>query len=695
MTTILIVDDVAENRYLLVAVFEGNGYDVVSAQNGAEALELALESPPDLIVTDILMPVMDGFELCRRWKTDERLHSIPFVFYTATYTDPSDEQFALSLGAERFVVKPQKSEVLAKLVREVLDEAKRRQVPILDLPLGEEMEVLRHHNEALFRKLEKKVLQLQAEIEERKRIQAAFEESQARLFEAHRLAHIGVWDWDADADTVTWSEELYRIAGIDPRDPAPSFAEQPRLYTPESWTLLTAAVGETLRTGKSYQLELEFIRADGTRRWVNALGSPKRDRSGRVIGLHGMVQDITERKRAETERAKLEDRLRIAQKMEAIGSLAGGVAHDFNNLLSVILSYTEFAVDELPEGSSPKEDLLEVRKAAQRAVALTRQLLAFGRKQILQPVPLNLNQIVTETEKMLRRILGEDIDFVQVLAPDLGVVVADPGQLEQVLLNLVVNARDAMPRGGRITVETANVEIGEEYAEGHMATKPGSYVLLAVTDTGSGMDKQTMSRLFEPFFTTKERGKGTGLGLSMVYGMVKQSGGNIWVYSEPGVGTTFKIYLPQAFVAATTIVRSSMFPSRSTGSETILVVEDEDALRKVARRALEGAGYRVLAAEDGDEALLVCARYAGNIHLLLTDVVMPRMSGRALAEALCKTRPTLKVIYMSGFTDDAMVHHGVLEAGTHFLAKPFTSNDVTRKVREVLDAGTVSLSGDG
>jgi PAS domain S-box-containing protein len=410
--------------------------------------------------------------------------------------------------------------------------------------------------------------------------------------------------------------------------------------------------------------------------------------------LLGISEDITERKRMESERQKLEEQLRASQKMEAIGSLAGGVAHDFNNLLSVILSYTGFAMEGVRDGDPLKNDLLEVKKAGERAAALTRQLLAFSRKQILQPVALDLNQIAAGVEKMLQRILGEDVDLVQTLAPDLGLTLADPGQIEQVLMNLVVNARDAMPVGGKLTIETSNVEIDEEYAARHVAVKPGSYVQLAVSDTGSGMDEHTRARIFEPFFTTKEKGKGTGLGLSTVYGIVKQSGGNIWVYSELGQGTTFKIYLPRELSAATaTVIKSSTVSMRSTGTETILVVEDEEALRKVALRTLEAAGYKVLTAADGAEALMKSAQHAGDIQILLTDVVMPGMSGRVLAQELAKTRPTVKVVYMSGYTDNAIVHHGVLDAGTHFLAKPFISADLTQKVREVLDEGTARVAG--
>ena len=398
------------------------------------------------------------------------------------------------------------------------------------------------------------------------------------------------------------------------------------------------------------------------------------------------IRDITERKRREAEHKKLERQLQVSQKMEAVGILAGGVAHDFNNLLSVILSYTQFATQALPEGDPLKDDLLEVKKAGDRAAVLTRQLLAFGRKQVLQSVPLSLNQVAEGVEKMLRRILGEDIDFVQVLAPDLGVVRADPGQIEQVLMNLVVNSRDAMSGGGKLTIETSNVDLDDEYAAHHVGVKPGPYVQLAVTDTGCGMDEQTKTQLFEPFFTTKEKGKGTGLGLSTVYGIVKQSGGNIWVYSELGVGTTFKIYLPRELSVKATDTRLRAIPKKATGTETILVVEDEEALRKVAKRSLEAVGYAVLTAGAGDEALLISAQHAGTIHLLLTDVVMPRMSGKALAQALLKTRPTTKVLYMSGYADNAFVHHGVVDEGTYFLSKPFTATDITQKVRAVLDS---------
>ncbi|MFO8070897.1 MAG: ATP-binding protein [Polyangia bacterium] len=444
-------------------------------------------------------------------------------------------------------------------------------------------------------------------------------------------------------------------------------------------------------TERSYRI----VRPDGSVAWIRDRSWMVLDEGGQPISVDGIVTDITERVGAETERAQLEKQLWHSQKMEAIGSLAGGVAHDFNNLLTVILSYAGFAKEGVPEGDPLLNDLLEIEQAGERAAALTKQLLAFGRKQVLQPVPLSLNAIATGVEKMLRRILGEDIDFAQTLAPDLGLTLVDPSQIEQVFMNLVVNARDAMPEGGKLTIETRNVEIDEEYAAQHLAVKPGPYVQLVVTDTGCGIDEQTRARIFEPFFTTKNKEKGTGLGLSTVYGIVKQSGGDIWVYSEPGRGTTFKVYLPRELsVTAPAVVRPSSVPRRTAGTETILVVEDEEALLRIALRTLEAAGYRVLTAANGDEALLVSARHAGDIHLLFTDVVMPRMSGKALAKALSKARPAIEVLYMSGYADDAIVHHGMLDAGTQFLAKPFTAAELTRKVRAVLDAGITNRAGE-
>ncbi len=403
-------------------------------------------------------------------------------------------------------------------------------------------------------------------------------------------------------------------------------------------------------------------------------------------GLSAVADAIAvgiQRKLVEQSRAALEVQFRQSQKMEAIGILAGGVAHDFNNLLTVILSYTEMMLDELPPQDPLRADVAEIHLAGERAGGLTRQLLAFSRQQVIDPRVLSLNAILVEMNKFVRRLVREDVELVTLLAPELGACRSDEGQIQQVIMNLVVNARDAMPDGGKLTLETGNVTLDEEYARTHLGVKPGSYVMLAVSDTGIGMDKATQARIFEPFFTTKETGKGTGLGLSTVFGIVEQSSGSVWVYSEPGVGTTFKIYLPRVDQAVTAAVAKAPSTNRR-GTETILVAEDEDQIRLVAKGVLERNGYRVLEARNAGEALLICERHGDMIHLLITDVVMPQMNGRALAERLTSVRPEMKVLFMSGYTDGALV--GQLAAGSAFLQKPLTPTTLLRKVRELLDA---------
>jgi two-component system cell cycle sensor histidine kinase/response regulator CckA len=393
-----------------------------------------------------------------------------------------------------------------------------------------------------------------------------------------------------------------------------------------------------------------------------------------------IAQDITERKR-------LEEQLYQSQKMEAVGRLAGGMAHDFNNILMVIIGYSEFLLDRYRDELDPlHKELEQIRRAGERAAALTHQLLAFSRKQVLQPQVLDLNLVVADMVKMLQRLIGEDIDLNIVFEPALGHVEADPNQIEQVILNLVVNARAAMPQGGKLTIETANVELDEMYAHWHPEAKAGSYVMLAVSDTGYGMDAATKAHLFEPFFTTKAQGQGTGLGLATVYGIIKQSGGDIWVYSEPGHGATFKIYLPRIEESGGAPQSNPARAELLQGWETILLVEDDDGVRELLRTLLQSSGYSVLAAANGGEALLICEKYPGPIHLLITDVVMPHMSGHELVERLTLLRPGLRALYISGYTDEAVVHYGMLEPGPFFLQKPFTQADLKHKVRKVLDA---------
>ena len=399
---------------------------------------------------------------------------------------------------------------------------------------------------------------------------------------------------------------------------------------------------------------------------------------GHLVRVWGTQRDVSEQRH-------LEEQFRQAQKMEAVGQLAGGIAHDFNNLLTAILGNTQLLLRDLPPGDANRGDVEEIRKASERAASLTRQLLAYSRRQMLQPEVLDLNVVVAEMDKMLRRLIGEHIALVTVLSPDLGRVRADPNQIEQVLVNLAVNARDAMPDGGKLTIETANVDLDDAFAQAHLGSVPGPYAMFAVTDTGIGMDSTVRAHLFEPFFTTKDVGKGTGLGLATAYGIVKQSDGYIAVYSEPGHGSSFTIYLPRiATPAGTAPAAAKSGPGR--GTETVLVVEDEPAVLTLSCRALEAQGYVVLAASDAAAALRVVERHGGIIHLLLTDVVMPGLSGRDLADQLAARRPGIRVLYMSGYPGDAVVQHGELPAGSAFLQKPFSPDGLARKVRDVLDA---------
>jgi len=405
------------------------------------------------------------------------------------------------------------------------------------------------------------------------------------------------------------------------------------------------------------------------------------------------VAAIVNNYRDVTDRRILEEQVVLSQKMEAIGRLAGGVAHDFNNILTAIGGYTDLLLADLAPDDQRRRDVEEIYRAAERAAALTQQLLAFSRRQVLQPKVINLNALVPEVEKMLRRLIGEDILFATVLPPRLGNVRADPGQLEQVIVNLAVNARDAMPDGGRLTIETRNVELDESYAADHPSVRPGRYVMLAVTDTGVGMDEETKARIFEPFFTTKVRGKGTGLGLATVYGIVQQTGGHIWPYSERGQGTTMRVYLPRVDEPADPIERpGDVAPETLRGSETILLVEDEAPVRAVTRQLLQRNGYTVLEAPDGPTALALVDGEKGSQHvdLLLTDVIMPGMSGRELAKQLKARRPEVRALFMSGYTDDAVVRHGMLEPGLAYLEKPFRPTALLRKVREVLHKEALS-----
>ena len=512
------------------------------------------------------------------------------------------------------------------------------------------------------------------------RLVRALRESQDRFQFVARATNDAVWDWDLVSDSLWWNEGVSTLFGYTPEQVGPDITWWYETIHPDDRERVKSNINAAMERGaESWSAEYRCRRADGSYASVFDRGYVLHDGDGRPTRMIGAMMDITQR-------LELEEELRQAQKMEAVGRLAGGVAHDFNNLLTIITGRTHLVLGRL-KGDDPVRRSVEViQKTADRAAALTRQLLAFSRKQVLQRKVLDLNTMVADVSTMLRRLIGEDVNLLLTPGPGAGRVNADPAQLEQALMNLAVNARDAMPRGGTLGLETDHVRLGAAPPDRPDALPPGPYAVLRVMDTGTGMDAATQARIFEPFFTTKEPGKGTGLGLSMVHGIVRQHGGAIHVRSVVGGGTTFEIFLPQVETAADTGgADDTGAPLPATGQETILLVEDESDVRALAREVLERQGYTVLEASDGAQAVAVYEKEGARIDLILTDVVMPRMSGREMVDRVRATRPDMRVLYMSGYTGDAIVRHGVLDASMLLLGKPFTPVALIAKVREVLD----------
>jgi len=930
MTRILIVEDHPESRYMLEHLLASRGYHIISAENGEEALRLARQEPPDVIISDIMMPVMNGFKLCCRVKNDPALRHIPFIFYTATFVDEDDRKLAMSLGASRFLVKPTEGDQFLQILDDVLKEHRNGILTVPEGPLEDQDLLLEMYENSITRKLAETVEKLQ---EERR----ALIQSERRLKEAQELAHIGHWELDLKTGSLEWSDEIYRILGVKPQafDPSYKTLMTMEVIHPDDRADVAKAHKESLSKKTPFDIEYRLLLKDGTVKYVNEkfqtlyddegmptcsmgtvqditerrqekeslreseeryrtlfeealdgiciadgetgviidcnqalsslvgreaaelIGQPQTilhpsdddpaplsltfrqhlsDKEGQVVetqvvtrngtireveikanrvdlggrrALQGIFRDVTERKRAEEalkkseekyrvlvenagelilvaqygrfrfvnrrvfdlmgyrpeeligksfgdyihpedrqavaerhvrrlrgddlpgvypfrvmnkagetrwmeinavridwegkpatlnflgditdrkraeeEQAKLQAQLNQAQRMESIGVLAGGVAHDFNNLLTTIIGNAQLALADLPKNDPLREDLEEIRKAGDRGATLTRQLLAFSRREPRQTEILDLNEVVEDMGKLLRRLVRESIEVRTIRAPGLWKVRADVGQIEQVIMNLAVNARDVMPDGGTLTIETANVELDTAFFHAYgLFEEPGPYVMLAVTDTGPGMDKTIQERIFEPFFTTKERGAGTGLGLSTVYGIVKQSKGYIWPYSKPGMGTTMQVYLPKAKDVPKPAPKEVAIDTEAKGGEVVLVAEDDGPLRELALKALQKAHYQVLTAADGEEALRVSRGFEGKIHLLLADVVMPRMGGQELAGRIRTLRPGIKVVYMSGFPDkDFSTEH---DSGSpiDFLQKPFTPESLCRKVRETI-----------
>jgi PAS domain S-box-containing protein len=508
--------------------------------------------------------------------------------------------------------------------------------------------------------------------------------SESRLAEAQEVAHIGSWEWTIPEDRLWWSEELHRMVGVDRASFKQSYEAFAEVLHPDDRERVDSSVRRAVEDRQPFDLEFRLVRPGGDVRTIQSRGRLVCDDQGRVIRVIGTAQDLTDR-------ARLEGQLRQAQKMEAVGLLAGGVAHDFNNTLTAILGYSEDLLSQIGDDKPISDDLRQIRKAAEAAAGLTKQLLAFSSRQMIRVSAVDLNEAITAVERMLRRTISENITFVTKLPRDLKPIEADATHLQQVLLNLALNARDAMPRGGTLTIETANVELTPGYAASHAGIEPGRYVRLAVSDTGHGMDAATKARVFEPFFTTKEQGRGTGLGLATVYGIVRQLRGAIWIYSEPDQGTTFKVYFREAH---TVVERAAAAPARPLGlvgeeRESVLLVEDDDRVRAFAKLVLKRYGYRVHEAESPVVALKMAGDLEGPIHLLLTDVIMPGMNGRELAGQLSRIRPQTRTLYMSGYTGEAMLQQGLSVESLDLLEKPFTSTALLRRVRDVLDGTSV------
>jgi two-component system cell cycle sensor histidine kinase/response regulator CckA len=522
-----------------------------------------------------------------------------------------------------------------------------------------------------------------------KDVEKALVRSEERLEMAQRAARTGAWDMDLATHEQVWSDSLRELMGVD-SSAAASYEAFLAWVHPDDRAYVEKSIGGAMERGEDYDAEYRFRRPDGAEGWMLSRGHTVVDQAGNPVRALGVAMDITERKSGEAKRDSLEGQLRQAHRLEAVGRLAGGVAHDFNNILLAIRGYAELAIMSIERGEDASAEIVEIVAGSDRAAALTRQLLAFSRQQVLQPELLDLNEVVAETEKLLARLIGDDIDLeVLALAEDV-LVDADRSQLEQVIVNLAVNARDAMPKGGRLTIEVGTAEVGSDHA---VDLPPGRFALLAVTDTGRGMNSETAAQIFEPFFTTNP--EGTGLGLATVHGIVKQSGGSVWVYSEVDEGTTFKVYLPLA-TQGTADTRALAPPSAGqSAGETILLVEDDQQVRGILDRLLEAQGYRVLVASGGEEALELANPADGTIDLLLSDLVMPGISGRETADRLALIQPDALVLHMSGYTDDAVVRRGVLDRTAAFIQKPFSLDELARRIRELLDSGTDGPSGSG
>lgn len=665
MPDILLIDDEKIIRDSFRNFLEDYDYTVHEAADGLEGLEVFKRKSPALVLLDLNMPVMDGIEVLKKltvWSSD-----IPIIVVSGTGLI-DDVLRALRLGAWDYLYKPiENLSVLLHAVEKALERAR-----------------LIRENRIYQEQLEREVKRRTEELEQTTRRLRESEKKFRTFTESAPVAIMiyrdGKWLYANPAAKKLTGYPITKLHDMDSLDIFhPDYREIARNLMDAGNNAVEEENGVPLQKRE----ELKIITGKNIEKWVDFSGEMLEFKGKTAVLVTAM--DITERKNAEEEKANLEKRLQQSQKMESIGRLAGGVAHDFNNLLSPIMGYTQMLLMEFPPGNPRHEKLAQILKASERARDLTRQLLAFGRKQVLDIKTIILDHAVTGFRKILKRTIREDIRLKFKLNTPSSGILADVSQIEQILMNLAVNSQDAMPHGGELVIETAEVHHDDAYTALHPDVRPGPYIMLAVGDTGCGMDSETMKHVFEPFFTTKEPGKGTGLGLATVHGIVKQHGGSIQVYSESGYGTIFKIYFPRVDQPVESIPVLPPREDTGYGSETILLAEDEESVRRVVTHILGNRGYTVIAAEDADECLRLAHLHKGPIHMLLTDVIMPRMNGRELYRRLSDFLPDLEVLYMSGYTDDVIAHHGILEEGIHLLQKPLSIHILTSKVRELLD----------
>ncbi len=676
---ILIVDDNPDDRRLLRYMIEQNRHEAVEAVDGFDGLKMARDGAPDLIISDALMPVMDGFQFLRELKQDPALREIPFIFYSSSYKDYQDVRLAMSLGADAYFLKPVDPVELWEKIDSLLAKDREKTVPPV-APVREDEEYLKQYSAVVAAKLEDKVRELELALEERKRAEAALRESETFIRNVLESVGEGFIVVDRDFRILSANRAFCDLVGLPQQDVIgrPCYEVAHRVDRPCDEAGEHCPVRETFASRLPACETHTHLTSTGEKQYVEINSYPFLDETGEVRSVIETINDVTARK-------QLEDQLRQAQKMEAIGTLAGGVAHDFNNILTAITGYAGIMKMKMTPDDPQRAVVDQILAASQRAAQLTRGLLAFSRKQVIEPRPLDVNEVIKSIEKLLRRLIGEDIELTTSYEEGSLMIMADAGQLEQVLMNLATNARDAMPSGGRLSIATQKSACDAGGAGIRGPGKPGPYAQVIVSDSGVGMDEATRGKIFDPFFTTKEPGKGTGLGLAIVYGIVQQHAGTISVSSEPGKGTTFTISLPLIAVAAGERHAEPVAPPRG-GTETILLAEDDREVRTLLSTVLADSGYRVLEANDGLEAAAIFAAHAREIDLLILDVVMPKKSGREVYDSVKAMRPDVRVLFISGYTADILHLKGIGGEAFQYLEKPIGPLALLHKVREILDA---------